>query len=1835
MSNPKFEQTRFTEAQQAKAPLHLSKLSAALLSISLGMSLGVGSVGVAVAATPANGAEPNVTVLNMMERSNSSLASMCFTLSKGQSVLNETSNLSKFIELKNTASGAVINGSPAVDQGLLCISNLKHGTAYELTLKQGLALTSGEKLNADVKVPFTIADATAQIKLPYNIVLPKNDFNSSFSVQTVNQPSFRLSIYKLSQRNLTQLNLHSLLQNELSGWPLRELLHNSAHKVYEKVFNLATNTTINLGGDYRQTPKFADNNESPVPMPVPTPRYGEGAAGAEGAADASVSIDETALKAALTAKLNAEQKNQSINTEIKLSDFMQDADDGMYLVVAADPRLDYDNLDSFYQLNSTALPISAKLMMVTDLGLSTYRSSDGILVNVRSLTTAESLKDVKLELIAQNNEILATATTDKDGTARFSKDVISGKNALTARAIIATSEDGDDIYSLDLQSSSLYLEDNQGAYSYMSDAAKKFDTYAYTDRGIYRAGEEVHYTALVRDSALKAVNLPLTLQIKSNYQNEIFKVLLDKPLMGGYEYSFKLPEGTPHGSYSAVLSLGNQTISTTPFTVGSFVPNQINTAFLNEESSIDQDKPFKLRTKTNFNYGAQASNLDGFFSISLIPDPHPVEASGNAASNEFLKDFHFGPDSRKYSELTQYEQYYNLKTDVEGVLQQDVTFKQDSYPRIAKVSSSVFDTNNQVVSVAKDFRVNYRRPLIGVRLLKEDAQATAVPLNSEGVATAPSGGMTNFALCSYMQDGSAFPQDVRYYIYKEFTDYNYVYENGQWQFVRFTGRNLVTQGDVKVDNQKLNAAAISASLSDGSYVIELESDKSKTIYSFIKGFASSPNANTPDRVALFADKSQYQDGDKATLSFDSPFDGYANLAIGSSGIEEFKTFEVKKGNNTISVDIDKDLYPQGHALLSIFSPLSENKGDASSGVNVIRAVGLCDLNMDLSSHQVTVKTEVASEVKPESQLTLKVKAEGLKPSAVTDAVTDQDDSKSTQDINNPAAGYAKVTLVDNGVLALTGYQAPDPNSVLMQDRAYDVSLYDAYGLLMTNPKQQGQGYGGTAEKAMLSMDNAAAALQAIPFKTVALASKIVPLNANGEADVAFDVPQFSGSLKVMAVAWDDDQTGATNQDVLVRDNAVATLGLPRFLNLGDEVRARLNLHNLKSTDPEFKIDISCSGTLKCSMQHVSNLKPGAREDRYFTIRTAAATNTNPESLGVGTIKVRVMNPDFDVTQNYDLTVTAPRLPMVKNYQNMVKPSEQATLALADDFKSLNAVIVNKGKLPNVNPQAYTAQIDSYGYYNLGDLIASLESKLLYGKELIASASEDEADTNNSQSQSKSNSSNAYTNIAPNLSSYKPYRNEAELNARIQDLIFRILARQNVAGGFISNSGNSGYFNAYATAVLQLAQDKGFAVNPAALSKAYENLRLNCKNFGGDSAAAYANEVLSTQESINQSNLRYALDEGSVKAPVMLAHLALALEQIGDHARASKAIDTAISGLITWQQHNDELAKLKPNDNNRYEILNRISMFNVLPETDIRHDAFVVINACVRLGLNDKLATLMSSIRALQETPDYLSALTMGAMLRANYSVGAAEGDDLGSYLLSAQDMENLLSAKGGNSSSKTHQNAKPEGESVPAEPATAGDAAAAAAAAAALGYTIADGKLNVANNGKSDIFVTTSVLGVSEQDKIVSNKGINVSLNYFNRDGKVTPQSYNFRMNEEILVEVNIIKSVINQSSSLVKVKLPAGFEYVRTATNNDPAFGKLIGQARVHSPEELQVSDDMLVAKCSRYLRDDNMSLFVVLRAAHLGTFMQGEALVQCENSPQIYGTYIGTDPLKISEKK
>jgi len=185
--------------------------------------------------------------------------------------------------------------------------------------------------------------------------------------------------------------------------------------------------------------------------------------------------------------------------------------------------------------------------------------------------------------------------------------------------------------------------------------------------------------------------------------------------------------------------------------------------------------------------------------------------------------------------------------------------------------------------------------------------------------------------------------------------------------------------------------------------------------------------------------------------------------------------------------------------------------------------------------------------------------------------------------------------VDVGILNLTNYKPPAPDDYYLGQRQLSAEIRDLYGQLI-------DGMQGTRGQ-LKSGGDAGAELQGSPpsQKPLALYSGIVTVAADGTAEVSFDIPEFAGTARVMAVAWTASKLGRATVDVTVRDPVVLTATLPRFLLNGDHGTISMDLDNVEGQAGDYTISVKSSGPVKVSGNPDTTLKLVARQRSSTTL----------------------------------------------------------------------------------------------------------------------------------------------------------------------------------------------------------------------------------------------------------------------------------------------------------------------------------------------------------------------------------------------------------------------------------------------------------------------------------------------------------------------------------------------------------------------------------------------------------------------------------------------------------
>src|SRR5690606_16594579 len=150
-----------------------------------------------------------------------------------------------------------------------------------------------------------------------------------------------------------------------------------------------------------------------------------------------------------------------------------------------------------------------------------------------------------VKLVARNNEILGTATTDANGRADFAPGLARGEGGRAPQLLVAETES--DYAFLDLAKTAFDLTD-RGVEGRPTPGP--VDIFATTERGVYRPTETVFLTALVRDIQARALHdLPITVEVERPDGVIADREVLKDQGAGGYFLPYVLTEGAMRGSW--------------------------------------------------------------------------------------------------------------------------------------------------------------------------------------------------------------------------------------------------------------------------------------------------------------------------------------------------------------------------------------------------------------------------------------------------------------------------------------------------------------------------------------------------------------------------------------------------------------------------------------------------------------------------------------------------------------------------------------------------------------------------------------------------------------------------------------------------------------------------------------------------------------------------------------------------------------------------------------------------------------------------------------------------------------------------------------------------------------------------------------------------------------------------------------------------------------------------------------------------------------------------------------------------------------------------------------
>ncbi len=1065
--------------------------------------------------------------------------------------------------------------------------------------------------------------------------------------------------------------------------------------------------------------------------------------------------------------------------------------------------------------------VPTQWFIVSDLGLTAFSGNDGVHVFVNSLANAAPTGKIEVRLLSRGNEVLATRQTDSSGHVLFEAGLARGQGGL-APAMVTASDGKTDYAFLNLKSPAFDLTD-RGVSG--RDVPAGLDAFVYAERGVYRSGETVYLTGLLRDGQGKAASgAPLTFVVERPDGVEYRRAVVADQGAGGHSLPVQLNAGVPTGTWRARAFTDPKApaVGETTFMVEDYVPERIEFDVKAQDKALIPGKPAAFKLDGRYLYGAPAADLslEGEVAVSVAS-----ERPGYAG-------YTFGVAESDTPATAERETIPEMpSTDEKGHADFNVTLEKapaGERPMEAKIFIRMAETGGRAVERTLTLPIAPANAMIGVKPLFAGRSIGE-------------GEKAGFDVAFVAADGKMQARKgLRYELLKLESRYQWYRQGASWEYEAVKSSKRVSDG--AIDAAADAPARISLNPEPGRYRIDVKTADAEgpvTSLTFDVGWYADASADTPDLLETSIDKDSYQSGDAVNVTVNARNAGKLTVNVIGDRLLATQTIDVAApGAAKVKLNVGNDWGTGAYVVATLRRPL-----DTSAKRMPGRAIGLKWFAIDRKARTLSVTLSPPELVRPSSTLKLPVKVEGL---------------ASGEDVK------IVVAAVDVGILNLTGYKPPEPDTYYLGQRKLTTELRDLYGQLI-------DGMQGTRGAVRTGGDMAAAELKGSPptQKPLALYSGIVTVGPDGKADIAFDLPEFAGTARLMAVAWSATKLGRATKDVTVRDEVVLTATLPRFLLNGDKGTVHLDFDNVEGPAGDYTVEFSANGPVKLAGSSKWALKLKEKQRGILSMGLEAT------SAGRADVAISVKGPKgLALARNYALDVKAATQILARRTVKTLDPGESLTLS-ADMFTELvsgtGAASISVSRSSALDAATVLKALDRYPY-GCSEQITSRALPLLYVNELASEAK---------------------------------LALDSGVDERIKGAIDRLLARQGSNGSFglWSAGGDDVWLDAYVTDFLTRARERGFTVPDVAFKQATDRLRNFAVNAEepektGGRELAYALYVLARNGMAPIGDLRYLADTklDALATPIAKAQLAAALALTGDRVRAEKVYAAALSAI---------------------------------------------------------------------------------------------------------------------------------------------------------------------------------------------------------------------------------------------------------------------------------------------------------------------------------------------------
>ncbi len=917
--------------------------------------------------------------------------------------------------------------------------------------------------------------------------------------------------------------------------------------------------------------------------------------------------------------------------------------------------------------------IDKRLVVVTDLGILVKRSVDDSQdVFVQSIYTGEPVAAATVEIIGKNGQTVLTQTTDAAGRAHF-PDLRSFVREKQPTLYIVRKA-GDTSF-LPINRSDRQLDYSRFDIGGVANAADsgKLSAYLFSDRGIYRPGEEMRIGMILKatDWTRKLAGIPLEAELLDARGLTIRRERIRLSPSGFEQLRHTTQEAAPTGDYSINLYIvkdgrPDSQIGSLVVKVQEFAPDRLKmSARLSSEAADGWVSPAELKARINLQnlFGTPAENRRVTGTMTLSP-AYPAFAG--------FRDYVFYDPQRAKEGVS--EKLKDGRTDAKGEAEFDFNlarFARATY-RLHFVAQGFEPDGGRGVTAETAQLVSNLPYLIGY---KADGDLGFVSRGAER--------KVEFIAINPQSKKIAADKLIVQHVERKFVSVLTRQDNGTFKYE--SRKKEVVQGEQPIAIPQAGYRHLLATDTPGNFALIVRDagglELSRVEYSVAGQANLSRSLEKNAELQLTLKRKDFAKGDEIELQIQAPYAGAGLITIEREKVHVAQWFKSATTSSVQKIRLPKDFDGNGYVTVTFIRDPASDEIYTSP-----LSYGVAPFSVSLDSRKTLVQVAVPDLVKPGDTIKLKYK-------------TDQ-----------PAR--VVVFAVDEGILQVARYKNADPLGFFFQKRALEVRTAQILDLIIPEFKRvmAAAAPGGDGDGALGRHLN--------PFKRkrdkpVAYWSGLLDAGPE-ERELTYVVPDsFNGTLRVMAVAVADSGLGVFQGRTLVRGDFVLSPNVPTTVTPGDEFDISVGVANNvagSGNEAPIAVTLQTSAHLEVIGSPKAELKIGELREGVVSFRLkarpqpGAATLHFTATLGGKSAK---LGTDLSVrpASPYETVLTAGS---VRN-GNAEAP---VTRTMYAEYRKLEAGI---SPIPLVLAQGLSAYLSAYPYSCTEQIVSQALPALILGE----------------------------------------------------------------------------------------------------------------------------------------------------------------------------------------------------------------------------------------------------------------------------------------------------------------------------------------------------------------------------------------------------------------------------------------------------------------------------------------------------------------------------------------